>query len=237
MSETLPMQRASPAPARSLALRETDLTYEFSPSLVMLSRTTDGTAESMRALRTHIVAQHVDHGRRALAVCGPNPGVGCTFVAANLAVSLSQIGLKTLLIDANLREPAIGALIKPSREVKGLAQCLASSDDVWLDCISPEVVADLSVMYAGETIPDAQTLLAKYRFETLIDFCLRNFDVTILDTPPANSCADARLISNVVRYSLVVARKDRTFVDDVKLFVGQLESDNVKVIGTVFNQA
>jgi Mrp family chromosome partitioning ATPase len=92
-------------------------------------------------------------------------------------------------------------------------------------------------MYAGEKVPDAQTLLAKYRFETLVDFCLRNYDVTLIDTPPANSCADARLISKVVRYSLIVARKDKTFVDDMKTLIGQLESDDVKVIGTVFNQA
>jgi capsular exopolysaccharide synthesis family protein len=236
MTETLPTERPVAA-TRSVAAVASDVTHEFAQSLVMLSRPADATAESIRALRTHIVAQHVDYGRRALAICAPSGGVGCTFTAANLAVSLSQIGLRTLLIDANLRTPGVGSFIKPSREGKGLAQCLNSSDEGWLDCIHPDVIADLSVMYAGDRVADAQTLLAKYRFETLVDFCLRNFDVTILDTPPANSCADARLISKVVRYSLIVARRDRTLVDDVKILIGQLESDDVKVIGTVFNQA
>jgi len=203
----------------------------------MISAPAEATAESFRALRTHIVAQHIDYGRRALAICGPNADVGVTFTAANLAVALSQIGLKTLLIDGNLRDPSVEAFIKPARAGKGLAQCLSTEDDGWLDCINSDVMPDLSVMYAGEKVPDAQTLLAKYRFETLVDFCLRNFDVTLFDTPPANSCADARLVSKVVRYSLIVARKDKTFVDDVKTLVGQLEADDVKVIGTVFNQA
>lgn len=214
-----------------------DTTYKFSRSLATLAAPNEATAESIRALRTHIVAQHIDYGRRALAICGPSPGVGCTFTAVNLAVALSQIGLKTLLIDANLREPALQEFVKPSREGGGLARCLAMADEDWLDCIDSDVIPDLSLMYAGEKVPDAQTLLAKYRFETLVDFCLRNYDVTLIDTPPANSCADARLISKVVRYSLIVARKDKTFVDDMKTLIGQLESDDVKVIGTVFNQA
>ncbi|MGH7024043.1 MAG: CpsD/CapB family tyrosine-protein kinase [Caulobacteraceae bacterium] len=234
MTDTLPAERPAIPLARTFA---SDISYEFSPSLAMLSAPTGATAESIRALRTHIVAQHIDYGRRALAICAPSAGVGCTFTAANLAIALSQIGLKTLLVDANLRQPGVNAFVKPGRPGPGLAQCLDKSDDVWLDCINSDVMPDLSLMYAGETVADAQALLAKYRFETLVDFCLRNFDVTLIDTPPANSCADARLVSKVVRYSLIVARKDRTFVDDVKTLVGQLEADDVKVIGTVFNQA
>ena len=214
-----------------------DVTYKFSRSLAMLAAPNEATAESIRALRTHIVAQHIDYGRRALAICAPSPGVGCTYTAINLGIALSQIGLKTLVIDANLRAPSLEAFVKPSRDGKGLAQCLEMSDEGWLDCINADVIPELSLMYAGDTVEDAQVLLAKYRFETLVDFCLRNFDVTLIDTPPANSCADARLVSKVVRYSLIVARKDKTFVDDVKTLVGQLEADDVKVIGTVFNQA
>lgn len=236
MSETLPAEREASEATASTVAPATD-TYDFSQSLVMLSAPAEATAESIRALRTHIVAQHVDYGRRALTICAPAPAIGCSFVAANLAVALSQIGLKTLLIDANLRDPAVDAYIRPGRDGPGLAQSLEKNDDIWLDCIRSDVIPDLSIMYAGGKVADAQALLAKYRFETLVDFCLRNFDVTLIDTPPANTCADARLVSKVVRYSLVVARKDRTFVEDMKTLVGQLEADDVKVIGAVFNQA
>jgi capsular exopolysaccharide synthesis family protein len=235
MSETLSNEVQSKA-ASAPAVATSRASYEFAQSLAMLSAPTGPTAESIRALRTHVVAQHIDYGRRALAICGASPSVGCTFTSANLAVALSQIGLKTLLIDGNLRAPALERLVKPGSVGKGLAQSLEDTNDVWLDCIHGDVIPDLSLMYAGQAVPDAQALLAKYRFETLVDFCLRNFDVTLIDTPPANSCADARLISKVVRYSMIVARKDRTYVDDVKILIGQLESDDVKVIGTVFNQ-
>jgi capsular exopolysaccharide synthesis family protein len=235
VSETLPAEGESREVAPVVAAAGDK--YEFSQSLVMLSAPAEATAESVRALRTHIVAQHIDYGRRALTICAPAPGLGCTFIATNLAVALSQIGLKTLLIDANLRAPAIDTYIRPQRDGPGLAQSLEKSDEIWLDSIRSDVIPDLSVMLAGGRVPDPQALLAKYRFETLVDFCLRNFDVTLIDTPPANACSDARLVSKVVRYSLVVARKNRTFVDDMKTLIGQLEADDVKVIGAVFNQA
>jgi len=209
----------------------------FAPSLVMLSRPTDASAEAIRALRTHIMAQHVQKGRRALAICGASPGVGCTFVAANLAVALAQIGVKTLLLDANLRAPRLDRLISPLREGHGLLQCLSSDNVSFIDSIEPDVLPDLSVMYAGGVASNPQELLAGGRFKQLVDFCLRDFDATIVDTPPANGSADVRRISTVIGYSLIVTRRNRTFVEDVKILTGQLEADHARVVGTVLNQA
>ena len=64
----------------------------FASSLVTLESGQAASAEAFRALRTHVMAQHVEHGRRAVALCAPSGGVGCTFVASNLAIALSQIG-------------------------------------------------------------------------------------------------------------------------------------------------
>src|ERR1700748_150683 len=75
------------------------LTTNASDDVVLLSNPTGAAAEAIRALRTHLMAQHVGEGRRALAVCGASHHVGRTFMAVNLAVALAQIGLKTLLID------------------------------------------------------------------------------------------------------------------------------------------
>ncbi len=68
-------------------------------------------SESLRALRTHVMARHVSEGHRALAVCAASKGSGCTFVAANLAAALSQIGVNTLLLDADLRSPGVSATL------------------------------------------------------------------------------------------------------------------------------
>ena len=68
---------------RGLYPQDGDSAFQFDDSIVMISEPYQASAEAIRALRTHIMAQHVHEGRRALAVCGPSPGVGCTFLATN----------------------------------------------------------------------------------------------------------------------------------------------------------
>ncbi len=228
MSDHMPMVVVQPT---------ADDEHVFGPSLVTIADPFGRAAEAIRALRTHLMAQHVQEGRRALAICAASAGVGCTFVAANLAVALSQVGIKTLLIDANLRRPAVDTIIRPAREGPGLGQCLASEDLTFNEGIHSEVLANLSVMYAGGAIANPQELLAGERFRALMDFCLREFDATIIDTPPANTCSDVRRVSTVVGYSLIVAGRDKSYVDDMRTLIGQLEQDHARIVGTVLNQA
>lgn len=212
------------------------LVYALSPSLVTISRPAEGPAEAIRTLRTHVMAQHVEKGRRALSICAATSGVGCTYIATNLAVALAQIGVKVLLIDGNLRRPGVEPLMRPNHPSLGLMQCLASDDENFMAFVEQDVVPCLSVMYAGGTSANPQELLARHRFESLLDFCLRDFDLTIVDTPAANKCSDARRISTVLGYSLVVSRRNHSRIDDLKTLISQLEADHAKVIGTVLNE-
>jgi len=207
----------------------------LSPDLVTLSAPLSAGAEAIRALRTHILAQHIQAGRRALAICAPSAGVGCTFVAANLAVALAQVGLKTLLVDADLRTPALDRFITPAVMPSGLTACLASPGSRVGDFIDDDALPNLSVFYAGAAAANAQELLAREWFEEVMHHCLREYEITIIDTPPANTSADVRRISNVVGYSLVVARRNESLVADVKTLVEQLADDHVMVIGTLMN--
>lgn len=211
-------------------------TFALSRSLVMSAAPEGGAAEAIRALRTHLMAQHVYEGRRALAICGASAGVGCTFIAANLALALAQIGVKTLLIDADLRNPSVDDLFHFSRPLDGLAQCLAS-DDSFSEFIQTDLQPGLAVMFSGGRPGNPQELLASDRFRSLMDFCLREFEATIVDTPPANVCSDARRASTVTGYSLIVAKRNQSYVDDIKTLLSQLEADHARVIGTVLNGA
>ena len=209
--------------------------YVLSRNLVTISDPKGGPAEAIRALRTHVMAQHIEAGRRSLAVCAASQETGSTYITANLAVAMSQIGLKTLLIDGNLRRPGIDQIIRPPSPPPGLSQCLADEEDDYTGYIETEILPNLSVMYSGGSPPNPQELLARDRFETLMNVCLRDFDLTIMDTPAANSCSDARRISSVLGYSMIVTRRDWTRVDDVKTLIGQIQADGAKVIGTVLN--
>jgi capsular exopolysaccharide synthesis family protein len=182
------------------------------------------------------MARHVQLGHRALAICAASEGVGCTFVAANLAVALSQIGVNTLLIDANMRHPSIAGAFNYSSSKPDLRRAL-SSDIHFNDCIEADILPCLSILFSTGPAADAQELLAGSRFESLMNYCLREFDATIVDTPPANAYSDVRRVSTVVGYSLIVTRRDQSLISDIRNLTEQLRGDHAEVIGTVLNEA
>lgn len=192
-------------------------------------------AESIRGLRTRIVAQHLREGRRALAVCAPTAGAGCTFIAVNLATALAQIGIKTALVDANLRDPSIGRAFHILPPKAGLADYLASADTQIDSIIHPTRLDNLSVIPAGEAPYSPQELLSSERFRDLVGQLLREFEITIFDTTASNSCADAQRVANVVGYSLVVAHKDSSYIRDVTTLSNMLRADRSTVVGCVLN--
>jgi capsular exopolysaccharide synthesis family protein len=208
--------------------------FTFSQDLVSLARPDSLQAESFRALRSNILAQHVKHGRRALAICAPAAGSGCSFLAANLAVTMAQAGVDTLLIDGNMRSPSIQDFIAPPEPLPGLADCLAD-DALPLSKALAIVQSNLSVLYAGHA--DAATFdrLGAPVFRQLMDQCLRDFDLTIIDTPPSNQFADSRRIASVMRYAMVVTCRQRSFVNDVQVLLNEVAADGGRIIGTYLN--
>src|SRR3546814_7101844 len=102
----------------------------------------------LRSLRTQLLERHVRCGRRALTVCGASTGVGISFMAANLAVAFSRAGANTLLIDANMRHPAVQRFIIPDRPVAGLSQSLTLGGESLEGAICNGVSGNLSVLYS-----------------------------------------------------------------------------------------
>lgn len=208
--------------------------FQAAPAVVMIHEPWGAAAESIGALRTQLVTQEIGNGLSALAVCTPSRDSGSTFVAVNLAVALSQIGVRTLLIDADLRHPAVDSLITPPHAIAGLQHCLSDGTDM-SDIVQEDVLPNLSIIYSGGAAPNPQELLSGVHFRELLDFCSRDYDITIIDTPPANQSADNRYIGALTGAALVVARKNHSLVNDMRTLVGELERNDTRVIGTVLN--
>ena len=202
---------------------------------VLLSDPGGAAAEAMRVLRTRIQSQHIETGRRALAICGPSFEVGSTFVSVNLAIALAQIGVKTLLIDADLREPAVHTYFPGVSRDPGLFDCLLQPMAPPPEFIREDVLPNLDIMFAGAPDVAGHELLASERFAEVVDGCARDYDITILDTPPANNCADGLRIASVVGFALLVARKHSTLVSDLRTLATELEKEGVRPVGTVLN--
>lgn len=210
-------------------------TVEFSTKLRVLAEPYSLQTEAIAALRNQILGQHMASGRRSLALCGATSGAGCTFVSANLAVALSQAGVRTVLIDGNLRDPGVQDYFVPDSVAPGLADYLEDPSVVDQGLLRHNVLPHLSLIFAGHASARAQELLATQGLKVLVDDCIRNFDIVLVDTPPANSASDARRIAQVVHYAMVVARKNGSFVSDLRTLVGELHNDRTRVIGTFLN--
>lgn len=218
----------------AVASGTTQQSFVLTEHLVSATRPASIQAESFRALRSSLLSQHVSRRRRALAIASPAAEAGCSFVAANLAYAMAQAGINTLLIDGNLREPGLHQFISSEHGGPGLGECLAD-DTLPLASAIKRVQPSLSVLYAGNAGIDAADRLGSSVFRGLIAQCLRDFDLTIVDTPPSSESADARRIAAVTHYALVVTRRDRTFVKDVRTLLDELAADGAEAIGTYLN--
>lgn len=226
---------AAPRARPGVTHREPPPSFRLTDRIVAQRDESDVVQESFAALQVHLRAQHLQAGRRGLAICGAAPETGTSFVAANLAVSLARSGVSTILIDADLRAPSLTDYFEPSRPVATLQDCLATNNVPFAGAIQEEVIPNLSLVYAGPSTPRAAELIASDRFADLITQCLRDYAVTIVDTPAAKLYADGRRVSSLLRYSMVVARRDKSYVADIAALIGELRGDGVDVVGTFLN--
>ena len=207
-----------------------------SDELVILTDPVGNKAESIRLLRTQIVAQHIKPGRRALALIAAVEGSGCTFLVANLAAALSQIGIKTLLVDANMRSPRLDQIFGLDPNALGLSSFLSLQVPRPERVVHANVLPNLSVIAAGPPVARPQELLSSARFRDGMNMLLREYDIALFDTPPANSCADALAVAGTVGYAMIIARRDQALFADVATLSEQLAAARCSVIGSVLSE-
>jgi receptor protein-tyrosine kinase len=192
--------------------------------------------EEIRALRTQLLIRWYrrEAGQNALVVASPNPGEGRSYVAANLAIVFSQLGARTLLVDADMRKPRQHRIFGlPGAQ--GLSALLSGRGEQTATYPIPGLTR-LSVLPAGALPPNPQELLSRMTFTTLVKDMQSLYDVVIIDTPPASEFADAQAIAFRAGNALVLARKNHTSVDATSRVVKDLAGTGARVVGTVINQ-
>ncbi len=196
-------------------------------------------AEAIRGIRSQLLTHFsVEHPRHVLAVVSPNSNEGRSYVAANLAVAFSQMGKKTLLIDADLRRPRQHALFGFGRKL-GLSSMLAGRIEAGKLADLPNSFShfpNLAVLGAGPVPPNPSELLANSRMRAIVDEISRHFDMVILDSPAGQFRSDAQSVCSVAESALLVTRRDRTGINDTKEMLSIFSRSNVSVIGAVLNE-
>src|SRR6266699_2967491 len=192
-------------------------------------------AEELRALRTQLLMRWSKAGvrHRVLVIASPGSREGRSYVAANLAVVFSQLGERTLLIDADLRAPRQHRIFNIPDRV-GLSAVLSGRADRGAVVPIPEC-GTLSLLPAGACPPNPQELLLRPAFATLLEELRAEFDVILFDTPPAKFYADAQSLAFRAGGVMVLARKDHTRFADTTRVIRELNDTGARIVGTVFN--
>lgn len=191
--------------------------------------------EALRALRSQLLLRWFEpaEGGRCLAVVSPGGGDGRSWLVANLAVLFSQLGERTLLIDADLRQPCQHQLFGIEGR-HGLSGYLAGHDGNEAIARIPGLT-NLSLLAAGVVPPNPQELLARPAFAQLLEQQCRQFDVVLIDTPAANF-ADAQLIAARAGGALLLGRRHHSSVAELRQCSQTLLAAGVTLVGSVLNE-
>src|SRR5882762_974946 len=151
--------------------------------------------EELRSLRTQLLIRWYNPGAglRTLAITSPGAREGRSFVAANLAVVFSQLGLRTLLVDADFRAPRQQSIFNLSDRF-GLSSVLSGRSDLGSSVQPVSGLAGLAILPAGPLPPNPLELLSRGVFPALLAKAQSEYDLILIDTPPVNEYADAQSI-------------------------------------------
>jgi chain length determinant protein tyrosine kinase EpsG len=172
--------------------------------------------------------------RRVFAVTSPDRGDGRSWLAANLAATFAQVGVRTLLIDADMRHPRQHQMFNLDNAV-GLSDLLTGRAARQVaQLLHPQL--RLFVLPAGLLPPNPQELLSRPVFDVVVDRFAEQFDLILIDTPPARHFADAQIIAAHAGSALLVARLNHSSHERMARTMESFTQIGVNVIGSVINE-
>jgi capsular exopolysaccharide synthesis family protein len=193
-------------------------------------------SEAFRALRTALLLSQADHPPQVILVTSALPREGKTTSAANLAVTLAQLGDRTLLVDADLRKPGVGRLLNlGSGKYAGLSSYLAGVSSLDLVTIQHPAIPNLSAIPTGPLPPNPADLLSSHRLADAIAELRTKFKFIVIDSPPIMAATDAVILSVKTDGVLLVVRSGETPKEAFTRTCDLLLSVKCRLLGVVLN--
>lgn len=210
-----------------------DLTDHLDQSLVIAHAPFSLEAENIRHLRTELTLRLQGGGPYALSIVSPDKGAGKSYLAANLAIAFSQMGKRTLLIDADMRSPTQDKLFNLSNKT-GLSLILSNRAPLFPG-IPVASFPHLQVLTAGPIPPNPQEILLDSALKNVVAQLSNDFDIFIVDTPPSNDSSNAQSITKQLGMCLLVARQHKTQIRTLRQLHTDMTITGAQILGTVYN--
>jgi succinoglycan biosynthesis transport protein ExoP len=191
--------------------------------------------EAYRLVRTNIQFMELDQPNKSILVSSASPGEGKSITTVNLGVTMAQAGLKTVIVDTDLRIPVIHKILQVPNST-GLTDLLRHGQFEIDDYLKSTGIENLQVITSGALPPNSSEMLGSQRMEELIKYLEERADVVLFDTPPVLAVSDAAVLSQRVSgVVLVVDTHSRR--DTTTQAVNRLHQVHARLLGCVLNRA
>jgi tyrosine-protein kinase Etk/Wzc len=218
--------------------READLMRQRShggkaASLLAAADPGDLAIESLRSLRTALQFALVDSPNNVVTISSPSPGVGKTFLSANLAHVLATSGKRVLLVDGDLRRGRVHRYFGGDRTL-GVSE-VVSGQALFADAVRRTGEANLDYITTGKLPPNPSELVGSPRFKAFLNDVSGRYDLVLVDTPPILAVTDGAVLGKYAGVNLVALRAGRHPMREIVMALKHFSDSGVHIHGTVLN--
>ena len=211
------------------------LTAEKTGSIAVFENQNNLMSETFRNVRTNLQFM-LGNGQKVILVTSTVSGEGKSFISANLAISLSLLGKKVIIVGLDIRKPGLNKVFNLPRKEQGITQYLSNPENNLMDFVQlSDVSKSLYILPGGTVPPNPTELLARDGLDKAIETLKKNFDYVILDTAPIGMVTDTLLIGRVADLSVYVCRADYTRKAEFALINELAENNKLPNLCTVIN--
>ena len=211
------------------------LTDEKQGAIAVFENQNNLMSETFRNIRTNLQFM-LENDKKVILVTSTVSGEGKSFISANLAISLSLLGKKVVIVGLDIRKPGLNKVFNIPRKEIGITQYLANPEKNLMDLVQlSDVSKNLYILPGGTVPPNPTELLARDGLDKAIETLKKNFDYVILDTAPVGMVTDTLLIGRVADLSVYVCRADYTHKNEYTLINELAENNKLPSLCTVIN--
>ncbi|WP_312055481.1 tyrosine-protein kinase Wzc [Pantoea brenneri] len=217
----------------ALARRGNKVKSDPHETLLALGNPTDLSIEAIRSLRTSLHFAMMEAKNNILMITGASPGIGKTFICANLATLVAKAGQRVLFIDGDMRRGYTHELLGADNK-SGLSNVLSGKTE-FSPALIQHGVYGFDFLPRGQVPPNPSELLMHRRMGELLDWASKNYDLVLIDTPPILAVTDASIIGKLAGTSLMVARFEANTTKEVDVSFKRFAQNGIEIKGVILN--
>ena len=211
------------------------LTDEKQGAIAVFENQNNLMSETFRNVRTNLQFM-LGNDKKVILVTSTVSGEGKSFISGNLAISLSLLGKKVVIVGLDIRKPGLNKVFNISKREQGITQYLANPEKNLMDLVQlSDVSKSLYILPGGTVPPNPTELLARDGLDKAIETLKKNFEYVILDTAPVGMVTDTLLIGRVADLSVYVCRADYTRKNEYTLINELIDGNKLPNLCTVIN--